>query len=330
MGIFACVLRAGAIRWPGWIAFLFFGVSRLAFAQELPPEAPPPQMMPQPGQPPAWGYPPPPSAPTDQQATTVAAHPIAPADTEDDWTKRFSVGATLGAAAVSETNATSVLLAPILDASATFHRMFALRATWGFAWEIDGQGSTLRSGNPMLAGVFRMDDRRWRLRAELGVTAPAAHVPLGEDGRTVAFTYNQTMAMWGMWNQWLWETDHMAVPVSATFAYAFDEHWIVVDAAEATLVGVRGGASGTHIVGQIGLEARLTIDSRLTLCPRWQTVRLPSGDLDGWQSAVGLRVRLETSKGTYFAGMLLNLDEPLGILGGLQRWGIQLGKEIDL
>lgn len=226
-----------------------------------------------------------------------------------------------------------MLFSPLLEGAFALHRMALLRATWGFAWAVDGQGlgeSTLRAGNPMVSGAFRTGDGPWRLQAELGVTAPLAHVPLGTDGRLYAFTYNQTMAMWGMWNQWLWETDHMAIPISARFAYRFDEHWVVVEAAEATLIGVRGGASGSKIVGQIALEARLSVESKVTLCPRWQTVRLPAGNVDVWQSAVGLRVAVGTAAGDFFAGVLLDLDEPLGMIGGLGRWGLHLGKEIDL
>jgi hypothetical protein len=168
------------------------------------------------------------------------------------------------------------------------------------------------------------------MRAGLGVTAPLAHLPLGNDGRLYAFTYNQTMAMWGMWDQWLWEVDRMAVPINARFEYRFAEQCLVVDAAEATLIGVRGGASGTNIVGQIAVEAQLAVASAITVSPRWQTVRLPSGGIDVWQSALGLRLGVATAAGTFFGGVLFNLDQPLGMFGGLGRWGLHLGKEIDL
>jgi hypothetical protein len=265
------------------------------------------------------------------EATTVMAASPAKADDAPAW---FSFGAALASSVVSETESTSVLFSPLLEASVAVHRMVLLHASWGFASMVDGQGlgeSTARSGNPLLGGIFRLNYGPWRLRAELGVTAPLAHVPLGTDGRSYAFTYNHTMAMWGMWNQWLWTTDRMAVPVQLSFAYALSErNWLVVEAAEATLIGVRGGASGSQTVGQIAIEAQLSIVPKLSLCPRWQTVRLPSGGIDDWQSAAGLRMAIETTAGRFFAGFLVNLDEPLGVFGGLQRWGIQLGKEIDL
>ena len=199
---------------------------------------------------------------------------------------------------------------------------------------IDGQGlgeSTIRSGNPMLGGIVRLGDGPWRLRAELDVTVPFAHVPLGTDGRSYAFTYNHTLAMWGMWNQWLWSTDHMAVPIQANFAYAPSPRlWLVVEAAEATLIGTRRGTGSSKIVGQLAVEAQIEVAPRLTVCPRWQTVRLPAGGIDTWQSAAGLRVALMTAAGKFFVGALVNVDEPLGVFGGLGRWGFHLGKELDL
>ena len=46
--------------------------------------------------------------------------------------------------------------------------------------------------------------------------------------------------------------------------------------------------------------------------------------------ALGLRGVLKTRYGDYFGGLLVNLDKPYGIFGGLERWGLHLGKEIGL
>lgn len=300
-----------------------------------------PPYPPYPGYPPYPPYPPypvTPPQPSPAYAGPAASPqpglgPSAAAHATDATARLFSWGATLGSSVVSEDQSTTVLFSPLLEGAFALHRMALVRAVWGFAWAVDGQGlgeSTARTGNPMVSGAFRTGNGPWRLRAELGVTAPLAHFPLGNDGRLYAFAYNQTMAMWSMWDQWLWESDRMAIPISARFEYRSDEHRLIVDAAEGTLIGVRGGASGTKIVGQVAVEARLAVESGVTLCPRWQTVRLPSGGIDVWQSSVGLRVGLETTAGNFFVGMLLNLDEPLGVFGGLGRWGIHLGKELDL
>lgn len=339
-------------------AVLAFGFARTGFAQTAPetpaypgPDAtdPPYQFYP-PYQPyePYPGYPeyePYPPYPPDLQSPTqptpdYAAWPgqpeplrvETPAKPTDHGSGRFSFGAALGTSVVSEQRSTSAVFAPLLEGALALHRTVLLRATWGFAWSVDGQGlgqSTTRSGNPIVAGAFATQRGAWRLLALAGVTAPLAHVPRGTDGRLYAFTYNHTMATWGMWNQWLWVPEHMAIPAGVRFDYHVDGHAVIIEAAEATLIGVRGGASGVKTVGQLALEARLRVGADVTLCPRWQTVRLPSGGVDLWQSALGLRLGLSTSAGNFFAGALLNLDEPLGVFGDLGRWGIHLGKEID-
>lgn len=249
----------------------------------------------------------------------------------------FAFGAMLGSSVVSESESTSLLLSPLLDGTVALDRRVLLRARWGLTWVVDGQGlgeSTVRSANPILSGVFHTLTGPWRIWAELGVTAPLAHVPLGNDGRLYRFSYNQTMALWGMWNQWFWTPDRMSIPIHVTVGYALaSRHWLVLEAAEATLIGVRGSASGSNTVGQLALEAQVSVSPTLAFCPRWQTVRLPSGGqaagLDVWQSALGIRARLATNAGTFFGGVLVNLDEPVGIFGGTGRWGLHLGKEID-
>jgi len=138
------------------------------------------------------------------------------------------------------------------------------------------------------------------------------------------------MAMWGMWNLWLWSPDRMAVPAMFRVSYtlpgiatfAFEE-------AHALVFGVRGGATGTESLEQFALEAKIPIGQRFELSPRFQTVLLPSASVDRFQSAAGLRGTLRTKAGRFFAGLLVNLDAPLGISGGLQRWGFHVGKEID-
>jgi hypothetical protein len=298
-------------------------------------DATPPAYAPVP-YPPAAARPAQQAYPADwQQPTLGRSASAAPAATAAS--SLFAFGAVLGSSVVSESESTSLLLSPLLDGAVALDRRVLLRARWGLTWAVDGQGlgeSTVRSANPMLSGVFHTLTGPWRIWAELGVTAPLAHVPLGNDGRLYRFSYNQTMALWGMWNQWFWTPDRMAIPIHVTVGYAWaGGHRLVLEAAEATLIGVRGSASGSNTVGQFALEAQLPVSPTLAFCPRWQTVRLPSGGqaagLDVWQSALGIRARLATNAGTFFGGVLVNLDEPVGIFGGTGRWGLQLGKEID-
>jgi len=204
----------------------------------------------------------------------------------------------------------------------------------GFGWLLDNQGlgeSTFRAGNPELSAYYHASTGAWRFLAGLGVTAPLAHTTLGPDGRLYAILYNQSMATWGLWNQWLWLTDRMAVPASLRTSYTLPGGQVLaLEAAAATVFGVRSRASGTDLLGQVALDARIPIGSMFTLCPRLQTVLLPAASFDRLQSAASLRGVFATRAGRFFAGVLVNLDEPLGIWGGLQRWGLHLGKEIDL
>jgi hypothetical protein len=321
-------------------------------APSQPPDAPPPGYPP-PGYPPP-GYPPPgyypqsgyyppldnsgapspyPSAAYDPMpaAPTITAAPPPP-DTKTP--PPFTFGATLATSVVGETNANSVVLSPLLEGAYEVYPAVLLDLAWGASWVVDNQGigeSTARVGNPMLSGYYRTHVNAWRVRAGLGVTAPLAHYPLGPDGRLYAFVYNQTMATWGMWNQWLWTTDRTAVPVSGRADYAFSSgHVLSAEVAVAPIMGARGGATGTDLVGQMAVETRLPIGASFVLCPRLQTVFLPSTSVDRLQTAFGLRGILDTPFGKYFAGLLVNLDEPLGVFGGLGRWGLHLGKEIGL
>jgi hypothetical protein len=247
---------------------------------------------------------------------------------------RFTYGATLGTTAESEPGSTSVVFSPLLEGAYEAFPDVLLDLTWGFGWLVDNEGigeSTARAGNPMLSGFYRTHFDTWHVRAGLGITAPLAHQPLEMDGRLYAFLFNQTMAMNGMWNLWLWTPDRMAVPVSARADYSLAGGYVLAaEGAIAPVIGVRNGATGTDVLGQLALEARLPLGTRFELCPRLQTVLLPKTSVDRLQSAFELRGAVKTEHGRYFAGVLFNLDQPLGIFSGLNRWGFHLGKEIDL
>lgn len=328
-------------RRPGLFAlFTFLTITRPSLAQEA--AAPPPDSYPPPGYypppeyyPPPDAYPPsvyyPPAGGAQLGAEAVSATPAAPAS---EPAPRFLFGGTLAAASRSETNSTSVILSPLLEAAFAVHRSVLIDLAWGFAWAVDGEGlgeSTARTGNPMLSGLYRTERGPWHIRAGLAVTAPLATLPLSLDGRLYAFVYNQTMSMWGMWNQWLWSPGRMAVPVSGSADYLLPgNHRLSVEAALAPLIGVRNGASGTDWLGQAALDASFAVTTSFALCPRLQMVLLPSAGIDRLQMAAGLRGTLKTKAGRYFAGLLVNLDEPLGGGAGLGRWGFHLGKEIGL
>ena len=246
---------------------------------------------------------------------------------------RVSIGGDLAASFENEVGSTSYILAPVLEGAFAIHPRFLLDLSWGAALMIDNQGlgeATGRLGNPLLSGIRRMQQGAWRVRGGIGVTAPVAHYPLGYDGRLYQFVYNQTLAMWGLWNQWLWLPDRMAVPATGAFEYTLPHgQALVIEAGGSPLIGVRR-ESGVTLVAQLATEVRLPLGYDFTFSPRLQVVLLPSTSTDRLQSALGFRLSYATSAGNFFVGSLVNLDRPLGVFGGLERWGFHVGKEIDL
>lgn len=246
----------------------------------------------------------------------------------------FSFGATLATSYENEVGSRSAIFAPLLEGVTPVYRQIFLDLTWGAAWMIDTQGlgeSTARIGNPMSSVLLKRGSGQWSFVSGWGFTLPTAHVSLGPDGRLQEFVYNQTMAMWGMWNLWLWSPDRMAVPFTGRVGYGFlDDDSVSLEAGLAPMFGVRISTNGFSLVEQLAVEARLPVLGAFALCPRLQTVHLPSSNGAQFQSAAGLRVTIQTNVGRFFVGGLVNLDGPLGVFGGLQRWSVQLGKEVDL
>lgn len=303
-----------------------------AFAQtNVPPvfaEPPPPESAPaEPGHLPGQD-PPPSTLDPNAPAPPTLTKPVASAG--DASAGNVAFGADLALATVGETNSTTTVLAPLLRASLSLHPALALDLAWGFLGTFDGQGSSGRLGNPLVTGTYRFSQAEWSFVGGIGVTAPLASYPLGPDGRLYAFAYNQTIALWGMWNAWLWTPNRMAIPVSARVDRRFGwDGSMRAELSLAPIFGVRGDASGSDVFAQFALEGGVPNDGAFELRARVQVVLLPSDSVDRSQTAVGLRGVLKTRAGAYFAGVLVNVDEPYGIFGGLGRWGLHLGKEID-
>jgi hypothetical protein len=302
----------------------------------------PPGYYPPPGYPLPPGYYAPPSgtpnglstkpydASPDSTPVIAAAHasPVA------GPTRRYSVGATLAGSFDGESGSNSLLTSPLIGGAYAVHPRVFIDLVLGFGWLVDNQGlgeSTFRAGNPQLSGTYQHTRGPWSLRGSLGVTAPLAHVPLGLDGRLYRSVYNRALAAWGMWNQWLWYADRMAVPWQLRASYRFQAGPAIVAELDPALVfGATHGAKGTDFVGQLAIEARFPLGSIFVLCPRLQTVLLPRSSIDALQSAAGLRGVFVTRLGRFFASILFNLDQPLSAVSGDQRWGFHIGKEMDL
>jgi hypothetical protein len=299
--------------------------------------SPPPGYSPPPSAAPAAAVEPATPAPSAPAAAPTATAPVDVAQSAQPGPaapRPYSLAASLSTSILSETNSTSVVTAPLLEGAYAILPSVLVDLTLGFGWLVDNQGlgeSTFRAGNPQLSMFYREGLGPWLLRGSLGVTAPLARVPLGPDGRLYESIYNRTLATWGMWNQWLWARDRMAAPLALRADYAFPGGQVLTaEAGLAFLFGVAGGARSNDLVAQMALEALLPLTPSFALCPRLQTVVLSRDSIDRWQSAAGLRGVLSTSAGRFFVMALLNLDEPLGALGGGARWGLHLGKELDL
>jgi hypothetical protein len=292
---------------------------------------------PEPGNFPAPGYPGPgyASEPYPEPAYDSPALAVPPtgAPPEASVGHPYSLGASLSANLESGGGSSSVVSSPLVQGRYVPYPRVVLGGALGLGWLVDNQGlgqSTFRAGNPYVSGHYVFELGAWRLEAGLGVTLPLAHVTLGSEGRLQAMLYNRTLAMWGMWDPWQWLADHMAVPLVFRATYALPGGTVfLVEAADALLLGVRSGTKSADSVGQMAVEAQWPIGA-LTLCPRLQTVLLPSGGIDRWQSAAGLRGSFKTGIGRLFVGVLVNLDEPIGAQPGLNRWGFHFGKEVSL
>lgn len=265
------------------------------------------------------------AVPIPSAVARIVADPSAP--------PRFSAGATLALSRSSETNSSLTVGTPVLRGLVSIRPHVLAEIDWGFALMLDSEWSAFaRSGNPWAKGWYRGERGRVHWYAGVGITAPLASVNISPGGRNQRALYDQSAAAWGLWDDWRWTPGRMALPVPAALSFAFSPRVIATaEAALAPVFGVRNGASGTDLLGQLALGARFLLVRDLWLCPRLQAVLLPSASVDQLQTAAGLRVEWTPRFGRFFLGALVNLDEPLGVFGrGTQSWGIHLGKELDL
>ncbi|MBN1605372.1 MAG: hypothetical protein JW940_02005 [Polyangiaceae bacterium] len=256
-----------------------------------------------------------------------------PAPPRPDLLSRLSFGAQLAVSYLPETHSSRTLVAPVLQARVDVTSHIAVDLEEPFAVERDSErASAARSGNPWIKGWYRdaTDRLRWQLGA--GVSLPLATVHIGPDGRIQRGLYNLSAAAWGLWDDWRWTPDRLAVPAVGGFSYRLTPRWALTgELGLAPVIGTRNGESGTHLLAQGAAGARVRFAHQLYLCPRVQGVLLPSTSVDRLQTAAGLRVEWTPGQRRFFLGALVNLDEPLGVIGrGTRSWAIHLGKELGL
>lgn len=280
----------------------------------------------------------PPPGPTAPMETAPSPYPPTsdpiPLETPPaSATSPIQWGARLLSSWVSENHSTTVFLTPQAQLDYRIVDNWHLGTTWALSWLLDNQGlsaSLLKLGNPLLEGTYRYSDETNRLAVSLGLTAPLVTVPLGPEGRLHAFMVNQNLAMTGMWNAWLWLRDYLAIPLQAHFERSFQaRHSWRIGAALIPLFGIRSESSSKDFMAQGSVALRLALTPIYDLAPRLQGVLLPSSGLERWQMAVGMRLDRHTTS-RYFLDLLLNLGKPNGVGGGMERFGLAIGREFDL
>jgi hypothetical protein len=245
----------------------------------------------------------------------------------------WSWGGQLGSTVIDETNTTTLLLSPQINVAYRLAVAWNLLGTWSFSALVDSQGlgeASLRAGNPLFATGYGRTQLNRTWKATFGVTLPIVRIPSDSDGRLYTFLVNHNLAMNGMWNAWIWLRDFIALPVqgSLTFPLPYSIPMTLAGGI-APLIGVRKQKSDQDLMAQISVAVELSAFQRIHFSPRWQLVLLPSTSLDRLQSAAAIRASYIASQSRYFIEVLFNLDEPLGMLRGLERWGLWLGKEMD-
>jgi hypothetical protein len=232
---------------------------------------------------------------------------------------------------VSETNATTFLFSPQIDVAYRLSPTWNLSGTWGLGGLIDSEGlfeASLRVGNPLFAVGYGQTKLTWAWSASLGLTLPIVRIPSDPDGRLYTFLVNQNLAMNGMWNAWFWLRDFMAFPAQGILTLPLTHSIpMTLVGAMAPLWGVRKQKKDIDLIAQISVAVNLPAYKHIDVAPRLQLVFLPDPSVDRLQSAAALRVSYTATKGHYYMEVLLNLDEPLGMIRGLRRWGFWFGKE---
>jgi hypothetical protein len=244
---------------------------------------------------------------------------------------RFSFGALLAVSYQSEDDSSQSVAAPVLQARFDITPEISADLDWGFAAELDSEGAlSARSGNPWLRGWYRGESEQLRWQLGAGLTVPLATVDIGPDGRIQRALYNLSAAAWGLWDDWRWTPGRLAVPILGGLSYSYAPRLALTgELGLAPVIGVRHAESGTDGLAQLAMGARVMMVHDLFVCPRLQGVLLPSPSVDRLQTAAGLRVEWTPRGHRFFLGALVNLDEPLGVVGrGTRSWGIHLGKEL--
>jgi hypothetical protein len=247
---------------------------------------------------------------------------------------KAEVGLDLGFYYRSDHLGTALDLSPLVSAWYAITDGLDLTLNWGFAFDnyAPEQGESAASlvlGNPFLSVRRVLQEGRTRIWFGIGANIPVSSLPAeGEDGYLDQLaTYLTAAAMRGGWNGWLWTPEHfgMAVPLGARMVS--EDHLLVGgEAAFYFLIPVddyRADRSDFYIqvAGDLGFGwTDVATGLRLQ-----GVVNATNADVDRLQSAIGPFVRVDAGGAFCTASFLLNLDEPAGIFGDQDVWGLHLG-----
>jgi hypothetical protein len=243
------------------------------------------------------------------------------------------VGLELGFYYRSDQLGTALDLSPLLSAWYAINDDLDITLDWGFAFdsyspEQGDSASNFVLGNPFLSVRKVMQEGRTRIWFGIGANVPVSSVPNEDDDGYLdqVAAYLAASAMRGNWNQWLWMPEHFGIVVPLGARMVSEEHMLVGGETAfyflIPLDNYRADRSDFYIqlAGDLGFGWE-----RIATGLRLQGVVKTTDVGDRLQSAIGPFVRYDAGGGYFTACFLVNLDEPAGIFGEQDVWGLHLG-----
>ncbi len=227
--------------------------------------------------------------------------------------------------------------APTLGARVSLSEHAELTLDWPFAFASvspsSGSGdSSFRTANPFVAGYYMQRRRDGYFRIGGGIAFPLAHVgrsALNGLG-TPVLAYGITSVMQGWWNIWMYLPDHLSLVVPLQLEHRSGALVLGGELGTGFLLPTRSGSSKVDVAFQLAGSLGGRIDN-VTIGGRLQAAWIATLDGDNAQVALVPFVQADFSGGGFvYARLLLNLDDPFGVLGsntGLAAkvWALALG-----
>ncbi len=244
------------------------------------------------------------------------------------------VGLDLGFYYRSDHLGTMFDLSPILSGWFAIADDLDITLDWGLAFNsISPEGGESASefviGNPLITIQRVLQEGRTRIWFGIGAIAPISSVPdEDEDGYLdKVAAYQTASAIRGNWNHFLWMPEHfgMVLPIGA---HMVSEDHILLGG-EATFYylmpidnyNARRQDFYIQLAGDIGFGWE-AVQTGLRL---QGVVTTTNPEVDRLQGAIGPFVRYDLGGSHFEARFLLNLDDPNGVFGENDVWGLHLG-----